>query len=559
MDSDKELVTISVTNTYLMQATADYNESRGTVAVTVLTTPKDGLTTSVNSLSEDDFEAVPDMAEDDYILYTYAQNKVQSAVKAEITTGEVTAYSVGVKSDNSEKDYGDASGSVTIDGTQHDYAKYAETDDENGCATTFNVGSSAALVMDPYGYVLYVDDAALSVGNYVYIDAIAKETNLSTKDIADAYRYDGTNKTITIKELRDAAGVKQTISYGPGESRTTNYNGWYSYSINSSDEYTLTKAETSRDTITYTLVDGKNVIQGNKVKLFEDTGVAVNGNSSTVFIIKDEDDDVAVYTGIANVPDMTIDTASGGHTAYMKDKDDTTKSVASLVYVDVGDKGNVKSTTTSLLYPVKLDTTYVDNSDNERVQRWFVVLDGELTTVETKESWSVGKLYEDYSTDADGYYETGSEFNTPADVDKFVQTLAMTSSHEITQSGDTLTLAGTSVLVNSDTQITLIMIPAHKGNAYGLSGEVMSDNNADYEVIQGIAARTLANTFKDRTVDGAAYIVYNDKNDSDLADKIYVVVKECSKLGTTGPQNPDVDYDVDGPGGQPHEHGSLCQ
>ena len=173
----------------------------------------------------------------------------------------------------------------------------------------------------------------------------------------------------------------------------------------------------------------------------------------------------------------------------------------------------------------------MDNSDNERVQRWFVVLDGELTTVETKESWSVGKLYEDYSTDADGYYETGSEFNTPADVDKLVQTLAMTSSNKITQSGDTLTLAGTSVLVNSDTQITLIMIPDHKGNAYGLSGEVMSDNNADYEIIQGIAARTLANTFKDRTVDGTAYIVYNDKNDSDLADKIYVVVNECSKIG----------------------------
>ena len=361
VDSDKELVTVTVTNTYLMQATADYNESRGTVAVTVLTTPKGGLTTSVNSLSEDDFEAVPDMAEDDYILYTYAQNKVQSAVKAEITTGEVTAYSVGVKSDNSEKDYGDASGSVTIDGTQHDYAKYAETDDENGCATTFNVGSNAALVMDAYGYVLYVDDAALSVGNYVYIDAIAKETNLSTKDIADAYRYDGTNETITIKELRNAAGVKQTIDYtnelGQPTDRTVKHNGWYSYSINSSDEYTLTKAETSSDTITYTLVDGKNVIQGNKVKLFEDTGVAVNGNSSTVFIVKDEDDDVAVYTGIANVPDMTIDTAGGGHTAYMKDKDDTTKSVASLVYVDVGNNGNVKSTTTSLLYPVKLDTT----------------------------------------------------------------------------------------------------------------------------------------------------------------------------------------------------------
>lgn len=131
---------------------------------------------------------------------------------------------------------------MTIDGTQYDYAKWAETDDENGCATTFNVGSGAALVLDAYGYVLYVDDAALSVGNYVYIDGIAKETNLSTKDIADAYFYDGTNETITIKELRDKDGNPVAISYAANATRTDNHNGWYSYSRNSKDEYTLTAA-----------------------------------------------------------------------------------------------------------------------------------------------------------------------------------------------------------------------------------------------------------------------------------------------------------------------------
>ena len=69
-DADKELVTVTVSNTYLMQATGDYNESKGTVAVTTLTTPIGGLTNSVNSLADDDFDSVKDMAEDDYILYT---------------------------------------------------------------------------------------------------------------------------------------------------------------------------------------------------------------------------------------------------------------------------------------------------------------------------------------------------------------------------------------------------------------------------------------------------------------------------------------------------------
>ena len=517
VDADKQQVTVSVANTYLMQATGDYSESKGSVAVSVLTRPTAGLSTSVNSLSSDDFDSVANIAEDDYILYTYAQGKVQSAVKAELVSGEVTAYSSA-----ENKNFGEASGSVTLDGTQYDYAKWADVSEENGCATTFSVGNSAALVLDTYGYVLYVDDAALSVGNYVYIDAIAKETNLSTKTIADAYSYDGTNQTITIKELRDENGDKVTISYG-SDNRTTSYNGWYSYSRNSSDEYTLTKAETSD------IKTDVTSISNNKVTLFG----SVTGNSSTIFIVKDEDDNVALYTGITNVPDITIDTANGGYVAYMKDKDDTAKTVASLVFVDVGDNGNVKNSTTSLLYTVKKDSTYVDNSDNEKVERWYVVLDGELTTVETKETWTAGKLYEDYSKDSDGYYETGSAFDTPDDVDKVTETMTISGSSKITQSGDTLTLGGTSVVVGSDTQITLIMIPDNKGDSYGLSGEVMDDNNADYQVESGIAARTLANLFKDRTVDGDAYIVYNDKNDSDLATKIYVVVNECSKLGDT--------------------------
>lgn len=78
---------------------------------TTLTTPC-GLTNSVNSLADDDFDSVKDMAEDDYILYTYAGGKVQSAVKAEVLTGEVTAYSTATKT------YGDAGGNVTIDGHQ---------------------------------------------------------------------------------------------------------------------------------------------------------------------------------------------------------------------------------------------------------------------------------------------------------------------------------------------------------------------------------------------------------------------------------------------------------
>ena len=523
-DADKELVTVTVSNTYLMQATGDYNESKGTVAVTTLTTPIGGLTNSVNSLADDDFDSVKDMAEDDYILYTYAQGKVQSAVKAEVLTGEVTAYSTATKT------YGDAGGNVTIDGTKHDYAKFAEVDSENGCATEFSVGNNAAIVLDQYGYALYVDDAALSMGNYVYIDAIALKTNLSTKVIADAYFTDGANEEIVLKpgtyltNLVSESNVRKDVGL------------WCSYSKNSKEEYTLKVAATSGSS-------SATAISNNKVKLFDGIKAAggaeaVTGNSNTVFIVKDKNDDITLYTGIVNVPDITL-SGTGYSISYMRDKDNSSKA-ASVVFVDVGSTGRVKSTTDSLLYTVKKDTTFVDNSDNEKVERWFVVLDGELTKVETKEQWTKGNLYEDYSIDADGYYETGSAFDTPDDADRETITL---SSDAITQSGDTLTLDSTSLVIGSDSKITLIMMPTNKGDRYPLSGEVMNDNNADYQVEQNIAAKTLANTFKDRTVTGTAYVIYDDKNDSDLAARIYVVVNECSSVNG-GIVAPSKGYDL---------------
>ena len=545
-DADKELVTVTVSNTYLMQATGDYNESKGTVAVTTLTTPIGGLTNSVNSLADDDFDSVKDMAEDDYILYTYAGGKVQSAVKAEVLTGEVTAYSTATKT------YGDAGGNVTIDGTKHDYAKFADVTAENGCATEFSVGNNAAIVLDQYGYALYVDDAALSMGNYVYIDAVAKETNLSTKMIADAYFSDGSNETITLKPGSTLTDTSLT-------NNRADIHDWYSYSKNSKGEYTLTVADTTEvANLLNPNVEGTHkVIKNNKVVLFnnEDNNAGVAGNSNTVFIVKDKDDEITVYTGIVNVPDLTI-ANTDGYAVYMRDKDNGNKS-ASLVFVDVGATGRVKSTTDSLLYTVKKDTTFVDNSDNEKVERWFVVLDGELTKVETKEQWTKGKLYEDYSIDADGYYETGSAFDTPDDSDKDTVTL----NGKITQSGDTLTIAGssaesygTSYVIGSDSKITLIMMPTNKGDRYPLSGEVMNDNNADYQVEQNIAAKTLANTFKDRNLTGTAYVIYDDKNDSDLAARIYVVVTACTKVdGTTvtpptGPSNYTAKAEITGVG-----------
>ena len=133
----------------------------------------------------------------------FRSGDIQTVAKADVQAGEVNAYSVGLK-DGAERPTGDASGSVTIEGTKYDYAKWAETDSEHGCAVTYTVGVDASIVLDKYGYAIYVDDASMSVGNYVFIAAIANDTNLSTKVVAEAYFTDGRDETITVKEITGA-------------------------------------------------------------------------------------------------------------------------------------------------------------------------------------------------------------------------------------------------------------------------------------------------------------------------------------------------------------------
>ena len=497
IDSDAKTVTIASITTYLMQATDDYNEDKGSVDVTVLTG-----NANENALSVDDFDAVTDMAEDDYILYTYAKGKVQTIATAEVVTGDVTGYS-----NATGKEEGNASGSVSIDGTKYDYAKYAPVDGTNGCATTFSVGDGASIVLDEYGYALYVDDASLAVGSYVYIAAIANQTNLSTTVIADAYFTDGTNDTITVKTIENEAGEAVTVG---GNDRNTNVAGWYSYSKNSKDEYTLKAAKNDKALTDTKIEQGKVNIAG-----------TMSGNSDTIFIVKDKNDDITVYTGIKNVPDITGITKNNSYALPDKDTD---RKYASAVFVDASN-GTVKNSTSSLLYLLKLDSTNVVE-DNEVVYTWQVLLDGEYTTIESKtinSSDMVGNLYENYNTDSDGYYEVdNSDLFDAADADKDNEQMTDAT---ITNSGDTLTVAGKPFVVGDDTQIKLVMAPAADS---GVLTDIMTDEAADYEEMT-IRNTSLANKFKNYTVDGEYFVIYDDKDGSDVITTLYVIVTSATK------------------------------
>ena len=377
---------------------------------------------------------------------------------------------------------------------------------------------------DAYGYAIYVDDAALSVGSYVYISAIANQTNLSTKVIGDAYFTDGVNEEIVIKNIYAADGstdLAAGLTGGTTKLDDATIKGWYSYSKNSKDEYTLTKA-------TNTGALATNKIDQNKVSI----AGTVSGNEDTIFVVKDKNDNITVYTGIKNVPDITGITTTNSY--YLRDKD-TAGKPASAVFVDAS-SGSVKNSTESALYLLKLDSTTVDNTNQEPVYVWQVLLDGEYTTISTKQApssalWAVGKMFENYSTDSDGYYELDATdvFDYGNDTDKFSDTLVNAT---ISSNGDTLSFGGRTVVIGDDTLIKLIMAPTTKGSGI-LSNVIMSDNDADYEQLT-MRASSLANKFKDGSgsyfVNGNYFVTYDDKSGSDLITSLYVVVTSVSGM-----------------------------
>ena len=507
-------VTLVYINTYVMQATEDYNEDKDTLNVDVITDPSQlgGDAIGTTQLNGDDFD-LTGYAEDDYILYTVSDGQVEDIYPAEVVTGEVSAYSIG--------------NSVTLDGTKYEYGAQIEgvkdsssANYDKSAATEYRVGDTAAVVLDQSGYVLYVDSAAISLGNYLYVNDMAAKSGLSSSYIANAYFSDGTKAEITVNDLY--LWDSKTESYGnavnlkdytSGTSADSRLNGWYSYSVNSDGEYNLRESKS----YTHNSKDGieTSAIKGGEVNFAK--GTTLVGNSDTVMLVLDEDNDLTVYTGINNFPDITPNADCDLYVAAMKEKDDSTKAYASLVFVDASNADVDDNSTDTLLYVLDEDSRYVDSEDNETIVVWNAILDGKLTTIEAKlnSGFTQYNLYEKVSVDSDGYYEAKGLF--AADNDQYVDD----NLSSVSVSGGSLMLDGTGYVVTDDTQIIVLLQPAGK-NGDLVREKMMTDPDADYEV-KTVTGKRLDSMLGDYTIDGEAALVTVD-SDSRVVETLYITV-----------------------------------
>ena len=243
----------------------------------------------------------------------------------------------------------------------------------------------------------------------------------------------------------------------------------------------------------------------------------------------DDGDDVTVYTGISNFPDIEVKKGEGTIN-YMMEKDDSSKTYVAVAFVDASSEDIEvdDNTTDTLLYVLDEDSNYVDNEDNETVYVYNAILDGQLTTIEAKDEANEYTMYTKVSIDSDGYYEFDTAFDQESGGEYHDGNLVYSTNADasVSVSGGSMIVRGEKeterFIITDDTQINVVLYP---NSDYTRDlGDIMTDEDADWESYVGLTGRRLDSMLGDYALEGSYYVVTND-DDNMIAEYVYIVVK----------------------------------
>jgi hypothetical protein len=492
--------TIVVVSTYVYQASSDYNSSTDELRIASAgDTSEFPVNLDTYTLKGEDFN-LEDVKEDDYLLVTAYKSgstyKVATVKPAEVVTGEVTGYKL---EDN-----------ITVDGTDYSYS--LKTKKDGGVKSEIQAtGSQVALVLDEYGYVIAVDTTLVG-GNYVFITEANNEGMLTSSNvIAKAYFADGTEDTITLKKVGGSTN-KNTMKAAKG---------WYTYSKDSADKYTLTAISGSYDDAkafnTTAVVNGTSVLVQGNAKLADITGASgIRTNSKTQFIIVDKDGDVYTYTGTSNAPDIVM--TSGDYDAgYVWN---TKNNYATYVFISMDGNTNseVDSSTEDDVFYILLDKDATKGTGDDTYYIYNAIVDGKKTSIETDDQYPEYTMYtkvkRDSKTDritsmkevigtGDSNENSGNDnnFTTDDDWKKF----DIGAATRVTAKNEGMTIGDRSFITGKDSQLNLVIM---KGAG------ATTDKDADYEAYCGTTASTIASVLNGYDItNGYYYIVTKDAYD----------------------------------------------
>ncbi|MGI5934176.1 MAG: S-layer homology domain-containing protein [Lawsonibacter sp.] len=522
VDADHH-VTIVMVNTYLMKATSDYNEKKEelsveTVEVDDVNAPTPALPTSI---SNDDFD-VSSFKEDDYILVTYSQDTdaIESVQAAEVLTGSVSEYT--------ETDY------VIIDGTKYEYNKLVGDDESK---VEYTIGEDAKVVLDAYGYIIFVDEA-VSTSSYVYIQEADQAVGVGSKVAANAFFADGTNDVITLKKV--AGNTDTTSLMGAG--------GWYTFIKDSADKYSLSTVKAPQSTtngavntgsgaMAEATAAGATVVTNSKVDFLGGLGT-VKANADTKFILLDADNEVYTYDGIENAPTVKVGADALTGTDSIRVNWIEKKGYATYVFIDTSDDVDAViddvNNVADYLFILK-STRNKTVVGEDTYYQYKVLFDGEETTKYIEESIvgsdAQGVMVYNVKANDKGYITSATTFvdnYLPANKQTHeVTAMTITEKNTLVQDGKTISVSGENgsgtdvnrdYIVNADTVMNLVV---GKG-----CSELLKNDAADYELHANLSASALAGLVKGYELTATVYAVVDDEG-SEVLDYLYVYVKNA--------------------------------
>ena len=506
VDDDYNDVTITMIHTYVAQVEGDYDSTDGELDLDAL----DGTAMAATDLTvyDEDFDNLDTFSDGDYVLLTVADGEIQTIALADTVDGDVTAYTEG--------------SSVTVDGTRYYYNRTFEAALETDAdALDYDLNEAYTLVLDEYGYVVY-SDATEGTSDYVFISRVAATGGVSSDYEARAYFTDGTYGTIEMDEDSEAThGGDKLVDLA--DSSTSNYetiNEWYDYDEQSDGSYELNDvSESGSDTLTGASGGTDIAVSGSAYVYYGNaSGDRIRANSSTVFVIND-DGDVSSYTGIRNVPDVTLRSGETGVVAWVMDDD----GYADAVYI-YSDNMSVSGGSDDRVYILDDSASRSVDSEGNSYYEYDAIVNGEVGTIRASDRTTftdIG-LYNDISYDSDEYVND-AELITGEDGDFDYCGL---------EDVDVIYSSGVLSFENSDVAVDLALADDYT---------IFVNDDGDAETV---TASSLARDYdEDDSFTGTVYVFLND--DGEVAEVYVCYDGSTSSGGSDGEDDDTVPAELD--------------
>ena len=333
VDYDAETVLVVTINTYLAQATADYNSKTEKLPIVVYVGANSDATTKSESyrLDVEDFAAIADLKEDDFVKVTKAgvdhQGKtyeIQSIEDVKVVS-DVTVASYTTTNDDTQDVKTYRLDTVNADGTKYDTSKKAFFD----ASKLYNYNKTLQqlkdatydLYLDNYDNVLGIKEVKAS-DQYVFVVGYQFGSNVLAKAIDKALiiTTEGEMKTVNAKldgNTAEVANLKTALGISGDDA---NVNMWVKYTVDEDGIYVIKSVAAKQGRVkTDNATDGKAGVSAVYATLGTST-IAAYGNAKSVYIAVKADKSVdttgsivdinGVYTGIKNTNILTQDTTS---------------------------------------------------------------------------------------------------------------------------------------------------------------------------------------------------------------------------------------------------------